>query len=132
MTTVNLRDMAHVLGVSLPTMRDLLRRHSDLPVIHRGATGSPWEFDPQAVVAFLVEKRADAERQRHVRAELVGQMRLELQRPADAGGLLPALTRLAEQFGADHGLSQAAVMDLQARLAAATERLERAVRCGSE
>jgi len=50
---VNLAEMARTLDVSLPTMRDLLVRHADFPVVQRGGTGAIWQFDPVAVIEFM-------------------------------------------------------------------------------
>jgi len=77
---VNMGELADIMDISVPTLRTLLKKTPDSPVVTVGANGAPWDFDVDAMHAWHVEHEAAiaaAERQ---------QMRLELfgdDRPAD-------------------------------------------------
>lgn len=83
---VNLEQLATVLGVSLPTMRQLLRRYPDFPVVERGTNGRAWQFDKDAAVAFVQGKRAE-------KAAAHDKLLSQVQLPLDA--LLPPEERTA-------------------------------------
>lgn len=59
---VNKRELAVVLGVSVPTVDAYLLRFTDFPVVRRGAPGVEWQFDAAACVDFMRAQR-DAEHQ---------------------------------------------------------------------
>lgn len=79
MTTVNLEQMADALRVSLPTMRKLVKRYEDFPVVARGSNGVPWQFDPAAVVAFVRDQRAAEAAANAAKDELLAQISLPLE-----------------------------------------------------
>lgn len=83
--TCNLAEMAAKLGVSLPTMRALIQRYSDLPVLARGTNGQPWQFDPAAVIQFLDARRAEEAASKAERSELLGQITLPFDNTASTG-----------------------------------------------
>jgi len=66
---VNKRDLAlKVLRCSLPTLDAWIARDASFPVVTRGGNGVEWQFDPQAVLAYIAtakeaEEKAGAERQ---------------------------------------------------------------------
>jgi phage terminase Nu1 subunit (DNA packaging protein) len=71
---VNLAEMARTLDVSLPTMRDLLVRHPDFPVVQRGGTGAIWQFDPVAVIEFMTARREEEAAAEAARSEQLAQL----------------------------------------------------------
>ncbi|NKE43394.1 terminase small subunit [Roseomonas frigidaquae] len=73
---VNLDQMAEVLGCSLPTMRSIIRRYDDFPVISRGTNGQAWQIDAMAGVAFMKKKRAEEEAGKAQFSEMLGQIAL--------------------------------------------------------
>lgn len=50
---VNRREIARLLGVSMPTVSDWVDR--GLPVVNRGSRGIPWAFDVAACFAWRLE-----------------------------------------------------------------------------
>ena len=76
MTTANLAEMADVLGVSLPTMREYIKRWPDLPVIERGGQGAAWQFDAPAVAAFVKAREDEEKEAREQRNASLAQMSL--------------------------------------------------------
>lgn len=91
MPLVNKRELAALLECSLPTLAALIERYPDFPVVRRGSNGVEWQFDPEAVVAFLERKREEEAAEEAKRHELLAQFRLPIDRePApSAGGLSP-------------------------------------------
>ncbi len=86
MVTVNLEEMAEKLRISLPTLRKMMRRYEDFPVVAEGSNGVPWQLDPEAVIAFVQAKRDDEAAARDARDDLLSQVSLpleELQTEAD-------------------------------------------------
>jgi len=71
---VNLAEMARALDVSLPTMRELLVRYSDFPVVQRGGTGAVWQFDPTAVIEFMTARREEDAAAEAARSEQLAQL----------------------------------------------------------
>lgn len=68
---VNKRELAAILGRSVPTVSAWIERYPDFPVLDRGTNGKEWRFDPAAVAAFVTdldaaEARATAERQTRI------------------------------------------------------------------
>lgn len=111
MPIVNLAEMARLLNVSLPTMREYLRRWPGLPVIQRGDQGQQWQLDADAVIAFLAERKAEEERAEEARRAAVAQLSLpeELLKPEVTrnGAALDAddykTMRAADQLAKDRG-----------------------------
>ena len=80
--TVNKAQLAHWLGVSLPTLgRWMLRYGADFPVIERGTNGRDYAFDPQAVALFLQARRDEQAQATGERDEQLAQLRLALDLP---------------------------------------------------
>lgn len=77
--TINLEQMAEALRVSLPTMRKLLKRYPDFPVVARGSNGVPWQFDKAAGIAFIVARRAEEAAAGAARDEVLAQISLPLE-----------------------------------------------------
>jgi phage terminase Nu1 subunit (DNA packaging protein) len=73
---VNLEEMARKLGISRPTMREMITRYPDFPVLREGTNGVPWQFDPEAVIAFVQARRAEEEAGKAERSELLAQISL--------------------------------------------------------
>lgn len=92
---VNKRELSHVLGVSLPTIDNLIDRYPDLPIAQRGSNGVPWEFDAAAVVAFLAEKRRHEAEQLQAKSEFLRQFTLPMDEtaPEESRGAVSASQR---------------------------------------
>lgn len=73
---LSLGEMAAVLGISVPTLRALLARYPDFPVLARGGKGVPWRFDRGAVVEFMAAREADAAAARAEREAQIAAIRL--------------------------------------------------------
>jgi phage terminase Nu1 subunit (DNA packaging protein) len=99
---VNKRELAQIIGVSLPTLDRLLQLYPDFPLLRRGSPGFEWQFDPFAAKAFLKDKQEGQERDEAERRELLGQMRLKIDPPETVGQtptqrLALAKARIAER-----------------------------------
>lgn len=89
---VNKRELARILDISLPTLGEMIERHGDsFPVERRGSNGIEWQFDPEAVVAFVRAQREQDAAEAEKRAELLSQFGLPLDQaaPADQAGQKP-------------------------------------------
>jgi phage terminase Nu1 subunit (DNA packaging protein) len=86
MPEINLKELANLIGVSLPTAAALVDRHPDFPVIERGGLGKNWRFDAASVVEFLRAKRAEEAAERAARGDMLAQMVLPVDGPKDAAG----------------------------------------------
>lgn len=98
---MNKRELATVLGVSLPTISDYLERWPDFPVVKRGCLGQPWAFEPVAVRAFLAERDGARRRAADERRAAVAQFALPLPAAADsapADVVAGALARMTERL----------------------------------
>lgn len=109
MLTCNLEEMAGRLGVSLPTMRSLIKRYSDFPVVQPGRNGVPWQFDPMAVTDYIAAKRREEAEAKQQRDELLAQVSLPLEetippeeRPTNAADRL----KLAQAMRAEDELAK--------------------------
>lgn len=87
----NKAELAQALGCSLPTLDKLLRRHAErFPVVRQGRNGVEWQFDPEAVIAFLQAEDDARARAGQAKDELMQQVMLPgIAKPEDAG-LKPA------------------------------------------
>jgi len=112
MATANLNEMADVLGVSVPTLRETIKKYPDLPILARGSNGVPWQFDPEAVTRFLLAQRQAEERAATERFAQLDQFRLPIDdMPEESGkGFTPqqelAIARkrlLDQQFAKEAG-----------------------------
>jgi phage terminase Nu1 subunit (DNA packaging protein) len=74
---VSLDEMARLLGISLPTMRDRTKLPG-FPVISKGSNGVPWQLDPAAVTAFLVEQDRQAQEADALRSAALAQYALPI------------------------------------------------------
>lgn len=81
---VNKRELANILGVSLPTIGAWIDRYPALPIVERGTNGKEWRFDPAAVRAFMVEREAEEEAAEAARAATLAQLALPITDPGDA------------------------------------------------
>lgn len=106
--SVNMDEMAGILGVSLPTMRALLKRYEDFPVLSRGAKGIAWQFDPEAVVAFMRDQQEAERAAQAARDELLAQVVLPGLDPPEGAGTVSAQDRLrtAQAMRAEDALAK--------------------------
>jgi phage terminase Nu1 subunit (DNA packaging protein) len=60
---VNKQELSDILGVSVVTVSDWIRRKygDSFPVVSRGGNGREWSFDPDQVKAFLARVRDEAQ-----------------------------------------------------------------------
>jgi len=84
----NLEEMAAKLDISLPTMRGLTKLDG-FPIVERGRNGVPWQLDPDAVIAFVRDRRTQEAAGRLARSEALAQITLpeELLTPPEQVGL---------------------------------------------
>ena len=57
--TVNKRELANRLRISLPTLTSWLDRWPEFPVVERGRNGVSWTFHLDEVLAFLTDRREE-------------------------------------------------------------------------
>ncbi|MBR0653072.1 terminase small subunit [Roseomonas terrae] len=88
MVTVNLEEMADKLRISLPTLRRMMRRYPEFPVVAEGSNGVPWQLDPAAVITFVQAKRDEDAAARDQRDDLLSQVSLPME------DLLPEAERI--------------------------------------
>ncbi|MBU6246455.1 MAG: terminase small subunit, partial [Xanthomonadaceae bacterium] len=75
---VKKKELAKLLGISRQTLDQWVERWSDFPVLERGRNGREWQFDPDAVIAFLRAKREEERERKEARDELLAQLVLPL------------------------------------------------------
>lgn len=94
--TVNLSELSYVTGVSTNTLREIVQRHDDFPVVYSGRNGVAYEFPLQDAVDWL---QRHEEEQQQAEAERQSQLKLwRDQMYGDAGG---AGTEAARQLAED-------------------------------
>ena len=76
--TVNLRELAEIMGVSDNTLRELVRANDDFPVLSRGSHGVPYEFSVSAVSDWWQGHQAQIKAEQDRRREELNQFRLKL------------------------------------------------------
>src|SRR5579862_9714300 len=106
---VNKRELAVILGCSLPTLDKMIRQHRNFPTVRRGSPGVDWGFEAETVIEFIRQKREearhDAERALEEKAAYLDQFALPIDDlvPESERGLSPnqraalARARLAER-----------------------------------
>ena len=92
--SLNKRELARVLNVSLPTITAWLDRYSDFPVFQAGTNGREYQFDPFAVRAFLDEREAEERRLADEREAQIAQLGLPLEEQTDGADALKPRDRL--------------------------------------
>ena len=93
---VNKRELATILGCSLPTLSAWITRYDDFPVQERGTNGKQWLFDAAGVREFLRGKRDEEQTEAEERAERLKQFALPgLDQPEEAAGAVKATDLLA-------------------------------------
>lgn len=89
---VNKRELARILGVSLPTMTAILDRYPDFPAANKGSNGVPWQFDPELAKAFVLAKREEERAANAAKSELLAQIALPLDEPTETVAEGPSLS----------------------------------------
>lgn len=74
---VNLTEMAELLGITTPTLREWVRRF-DVPIESRGSHGTAYEFDVLAVKAWQEQHQAKLREEAEQRQAQLRQQRLDL------------------------------------------------------
>lgn len=78
----SLQDLVSLPGMpSEPTIRKLIDKHADFPILKRGKNGDAYEFDLGAAAKFIVGLREKEETEARARAEEVRQFGLDLLGP---------------------------------------------------
>ncbi|HUC17783.1 MAG TPA: terminase small subunit [Acetobacteraceae bacterium] len=91
------RELHLKLGVSRPTLDAWIDRYPDFPIVERGTNGTPYRFDPAAVIAFLRAKQDEQAKRNAERDEQLAQLVLPLDRPgSEPGKIISAEERLKE------------------------------------
>ncbi len=91
------RELHLKLGVSRPTLDAWIDRYPDFPIVERGTNGTPYRFDPVAVIAFLKAKQDEQAKRNAERDEQLAQLVLPLDRPSsEPGKIISAEERLKE------------------------------------
>ncbi len=67
--TMNMGEVAGMLGCSLPTLRQRLKSEPDFPVQQKGDKGVPWVFDPVAVAEYERQQLTARRKEDEARAE---------------------------------------------------------------
>jgi phage terminase Nu1 subunit (DNA packaging protein) len=79
---VNKAELAHRLGVSLPTLSRWLTKYDrDFPVVERGTNGASYKFDAAAVFAFLRARQEEQLQATAERDEQLSQLKLPFEIP---------------------------------------------------
>ena len=90
--TVNLTELASVLGMSDNALRALIRNNPEFPVLSRGSSGVPYEFDIDAVIAWRQEHEAAILAAEEARNNQLDLLRAEIYGPSSENepkGLTP-------------------------------------------
>lgn len=74
---VNMTELAELLGITTPTLRDWLRKYDDFPVEARGDHGVAYEFDSAKVAQWRLDHKAALALEDAERAAEIKQMRLD-------------------------------------------------------
>lgn len=80
---VNKRELARLLGVSLPTISAYIDRWPSFPVHQEGTNGTEWQFDPVAVRDFLRQREAEEEAAETRRQAQIAQLAMPLESASD-------------------------------------------------
>ena len=94
---VNKRELAPLLGVTIPTLDRWLTLWADFPVVTRGGPGAQWSFEAEAACDFVARKREADQRAAAERANRLAQMALPLfdrESPVPLGGATTAAEAL--------------------------------------
>jgi phage terminase Nu1 subunit (DNA packaging protein) len=91
--TVNKKELARLLDVSLPTLDKMIEDHADFPVEQRGTNGCEWQFDPARVKAWSDAQKAKADADYQARMQALG--RLDFEGATRKGGATDAHAQLA-------------------------------------
>lgn len=82
---ISLSELVALPGMpSEPTVRKMIEKNADFPIISRGKNGVPFEFDMQLAVEFILGLRQKEEEQARARSEELRQFGLELLGPDGA------------------------------------------------
>lgn len=87
---VNKKELAKVMGVSLPTLDRLIDRYDDFPIKQKGGNGQDYSFNAKKVKAFLKKQRAIEEKNLADRADLLLDLNIVLPGHEEGGpGITP-------------------------------------------
>lgn len=78
---VNLTDLGELTGISATTLRKLIARHADFPVLERGSNGVPYRFDVRDVKAWLDHHQSEKDAATEAHRDELAALQLELYGP---------------------------------------------------
>ena len=110
-----------VLEVSIPTVKLMMRRHVDFPILKRGGQGRAWQFDADAVLAFVASLRARRDADLAARERLVTDIQAGHAIPARSACSAATITEIFETLAAElegHVAELAGRLDAREALAA--------------
>lgn len=81
---MNKRELAAIVGRSVPTISNWIDKYPDFPVVDRGTNGKEWVFDPHAVRDFIATIEAADAQAAADRAARLQQLGLPFTDPGDA------------------------------------------------
>lgn len=76
--SLNKKEMAKRIGVSLPTLTSWIERWPDFPIVERGTNGARYRFNPQHVLVFIREKQEEERAKTAERDERLTSIQLEM------------------------------------------------------
>lgn len=76
--SLNKKEMAKRIGVSLPTLTSWIERWDDFPIVERGTNGARYRFNPHDVLLFISEKQAEERAKTAERDERLTSIQLEM------------------------------------------------------
>lgn len=94
-------ELASTLRISLPCLDRWIDRWPEFPIEQRGGKGKAWQFDPEAVGAFLQGKRDEENEKKTARDEALAQFVLPLAITSEPVAPVPAGISLDDQIKAE-------------------------------
>lgn len=76
--SLNKKEMAKRIGVSLPTLTSWIERWDDFPIVERGTNGARYRFNPRDVLLFISEKQSEERAKTAERDERLTSIQLEM------------------------------------------------------
>ena len=76
--SLNKKEMAKRIGVSLPTLTSWIERWDDFPIIERGTNGARYRFNAHDVLLYISEKQAEERAKTAERDERLTSIQLEM------------------------------------------------------
>jgi len=78
-SVVKLYELADAIGVSINTLRDVIRRNPDFPVLSRGSKGVAYKFDRELAIRWWTERKSAVDGAKDQRRAYLARQRAEFQ-----------------------------------------------------